>query len=134
MSETAVQKGRRRARSPFRSASNTASSWIICTLLVILVWIVFGQTLQHDFVNYDDDQYVYDNATIRSGLALDGVRWAITHVHAGNWHPLTSISHMLDCQIYGLQPWGHHLTNIILHAAVVILLFFALLALTESAT
>ena len=95
-----------------------------------MVWIVFGQTLRHEFVNYDDDHYVYENPRITNGLTLDGIQWAFTHVHAGNWHPLTTISHMLDCQLYGLQPWGHHLTNVLLHAAAAILLFLALRQLT----
>ena len=53
---------------------------------------------------------------VTGGLTVAGVRWAFTHIHAANWHPLTTISHMMDCQLYGLQPWGHHLTNVILHA------------------
>jgi len=72
----------------------------------------------------------YANPRIINGLTPGNVQWACTHVHAANWHPLTTISHMLDCQLYGLQPWGHHLTNISLHAAAVILLFFALRELT----
>src|SRR5206468_12147265 len=90
----------------------------------------FGQTLHHEFVNYDDGSYVYANPRITSGLTLGNVAWAFTHFRAGNWQPLTAISHMLDCQLYDLQPWGHHLTNILLHAAAVILLFFALRELT----
>jgi tetratricopeptide (TPR) repeat protein len=95
-----------------------------------IVWIVFGQTLRHEFINYDDDQYVRGNSRITNGLTLDGIQWAFTHVHAANWHPLTTISHMLDCQLYGLQPWGHHLTNVLLHAAAAVFLFLALRQLT----
>ena len=102
----------------------------ICILLAGIVWIAFGQTLHHEFVNYDDGPYVYSNPRIASGLSLANLLWAFTHVHSANWHPLTTISHMLDCQLYDLQPWGHHLTNILLHAAAVILLFFALRELT----
>ena len=102
----------------------------ICILLVGLVGIVFGQTLHFDFVNFDDDQYVYQNPQITSGLSLSGIRWAFSHVHGGNWHPLTTISHMLDCQLFGLQPWGHHLTNVLLHAGATVLLFIALSQLT----
>src|SRR5436189_259063 len=105
------------ARSPSRAPSERVVTGIVCILLVAIVWIVFGQTLRHEFVNYDDDQYVYENSRITNGLTLDGIQWAFTHVHADNWHPLTTISHMLDCQLYGLQPWGHHLTNVLLHAA-----------------
>jgi Tfp pilus assembly protein PilF len=103
---------------------------IIGVLLVAIVWVVFGQTLRHEFVNYDDDQYVYENPRIANGLTLDGIGWAFTHAHASNWHPLTTISHMLDCQLYGLRPWGHHLTNVLLHAAAAVFLFLALRELT----
>jgi protein O-mannosyl-transferase len=102
----------------------------VCLFLGLCVWAVFGQTLQHDFVNYDDDQYVYANAAITRGLSLDGAAWAFMHVHFHNWHPLTTLSHMLDCQLYGLKPWGHHLTNVLLHATAAMLLFGALKKLT----
>ena len=104
---------------------------LICISLAGLVWIAFGHTLHHEFVNYDDGPYVYSNAKIINGLTPGNLAWAFTHVHAANWHPLTTISHMLDCQLYGLQPWGHHLSNILLHTAAVILLFLALWRLTE---
>ena len=103
---------------------------VVCILLAGIVWISFGQTLGHEFVNYDDGPYVYANPRIINGLSPGNVQWAFIHGHAANWHPLTTISHMLDCQLYGLQPWGHHLTNILLHVAAAILLFFALCELT----
>jgi tetratricopeptide (TPR) repeat protein/cbb3-type cytochrome oxidase subunit 3 len=105
---------------------------VISILLVGVVWIAFGQTLRHEFVNYDDGSFVYANPRITSGLTIDNVKWAFTHFRAGNWQPLTVISHMLDCQLYGLQPWGHHLTNVLLHAAAVILLLLALWQLTDN--
>jgi tetratricopeptide (TPR) repeat protein len=103
---------------------------IVLIFLAVIVWIAFGRTLSSDFVGYDDQSYVVRNPIVTNGLTLDGIQWAFTHVHATNWHPLTTISHMLDCQLYGLQPWGHHLTNILLHAAASVLLFFALRKLT----
>ena len=125
-----TSKGGAAARPLSRAYSERVVTGIVCVLLVGIVWIVFGQTLRHEFVNYDDDHYVYENPRITNGLTLDGIQWAFTHVHADNWHPLTTISHMLDCQLYGLQPWGHHLTNVLLHAAAAILLFLALRQLT----
>ncbi len=104
----------------------------ISVFLAAIVWLAFGQTLHNEFVSYDDGDYVYENPHITNGLTFRGIQWAFTHVHAANWHPLTTISHMLDCQLYGLQPWGHHLTNILLHAAAAILLFLALRKLTGS--
>src|SRR5213593_897452 len=131
---------KRKKASPTRPAASGDSrtrndrliASVVCILLAGIVWIAFGQTLHHDFVNYDDGPYVYDNPRIISGLTPGNIQWAFTHVHAANWHPLTTISHMLDCQLYGLQPWGHHLTNILLHAAAAILLFLALWRLTDN--
>jgi protein O-mannosyl-transferase len=102
----------------------------ICLFLAVLVWMVFGGTLGHEFVNYDDDIYVYDNPAVIQGLNLAGVGWAFTHVVASNWHPVTMLSHMLDCRLYGLEAGGHHLTNVLLHLAAVILLFLVLTEMT----
>ena len=102
----------------------------VCICLAVLTWLVFGQTLHHEFVNYDDGEYVVKNAQVARGLTLEGIVWAFTHVHSSNWHPLTWISHMVDCQIYGLNPGGHHLTNVLLHAGTSILLFLALRQMT----
>ena len=98
--------------------------------LAALTWIVFCQTLWHDFINYDDPRYVYENTEITSGLSFGGIAWAFTHIHSTNWHPLTTISHMLDCQLYGLRAGWHHFTNVLLHTVVVILLFLALATMT----
>src|SRR5207249_1104241 len=69
---------------------------------------------------------VYQNITITRGLNLSGIAWAFTHIHSENWHPLTTITHMLDCQLYGLKPGGHHFTNVFLHTIAVVLLFVVL--------
>jgi tetratricopeptide (TPR) repeat protein len=102
----------------------------ICAVLAAITWLVFGQTLGHNFVTYDDPQYVYENAKVAAGLSLEGVAWAFTHTIAGNWHPLTTVSHMFDCQLYGLKPAGHHFTNVLLHTIAVILLFLVLRQMT----
>jgi len=103
---------------------------LICLLLALAVWIVFGQTLKHEFINFDDDFYVYQNSIITQGLTLNGIAWVLTHRHGVHWHPLTSLSHMLDCEIHGLNPGGHHLTNVMIHTATVLLLFLVLRNLT----
>jgi protein O-mannosyl-transferase len=104
----------------------------VCVFLVALAWLVFGQTLRHQFVNYDDGSYVYGNPNIAQGLSVRGVAWAFTHVHSQNWHPLTTISHMLDCQLFGLKSGGHHFTNVFLHTVAVLLLFLVLRGMTGS--
>ncbi|PYI49388.1 MAG: hypothetical protein DMF11_01235 [Verrucomicrobia bacterium] len=128
---TKVSKTHRASR-PSHTHNDRLIASVVCILLAGIVWIAFGQTLHHEFVNYDDGSYVYANPRITSGLTLGNVAWAFTHFRAGNWQPLTAISHMLDCQLYGLWPWGHHLSNILLHAATVIFLFVALWRLTDN--
>jgi len=102
----------------------------VCAILVFLVFAVFGQTIGYGFVNFDDHSYIYQNPVISKGLSLAGIRWAFTHIVVGNWHPLTTIVHMLDCQLYGLWAGGHHLTNVLLHAGCAVLLFLVLREMT----
>jgi tetratricopeptide (TPR) repeat protein len=102
----------------------------ICLLLAGLSLAVFSQTIRYDFVNFDDDLYVYNTPAIRAGLTMKGMASAFTSPHARNWHPLTTISHMLDCQLYGLNAGGHHATNIVLHTIAVLLLFGVLRQMT----
>jgi protein O-mannosyl-transferase len=99
----------------------------ICAVIVVLIWIVFGQTLGHDFVNYDDKVYVYGNSLVSAGLSLHGLSQAFVDAQTNNWHPLTIISHMIDCQFYDLKAGGHHFTNVFLHtvAAVLLLLWLS---------
>src|SRR6476659_8506364 len=104
-------------------ANSRVKSILGCLGLVAITWAVFGRTLAHDFVNFDDHVYVYENPLIVRGLSVEGIIGAFTHAHALNWHPLTTLSHMLDCQLYGLKAGGHHLTNVILHTISVVLLF-----------
>ena len=85
--------------------------------------IVYASLKHHRFVNYDDDEYVTANAVVQSGLTWHGVSWAFTTGHAANWHPLTWLSHMLDVELYGLEPGAHHLTNLLFHIANTLLLF-----------
>jgi Flp pilus assembly protein TadD len=98
--------------------------------LAIISLAVFGQTIRYDFVNFDDDLYVYNAPAIQGGLTLKGIALAFTSPHARNWHPLTTISHMLDCQLYGLKAGGHHTTNVFLHTIAVLLLFRVLWQMT----
>jgi len=102
----------------------------VCIVLILAVWAVFGQTAGFQFVNYDDKSYVYDNPVVARGLTLKGAIWALTYGKIGHWHPLTWLTHMADCQVYGLWAGGHHLTNVALHAVAAVLLFLALREMT----
>jgi tetratricopeptide (TPR) repeat protein len=96
-----------------------------------MVWAVFGQTLRYEFINFDDDVYVYGNPAVTQGLSLHGVVWTFTHDNGpSEWLPLTAISRMLDWQLYGPNAGGHHLSNVLLHAATAILLFLVLRKMT----
>ncbi len=96
---------------------------IVSVVLIMATLAVYWQVQNHEFVNYDDDLYVTDNPHVKAGLTREGAIWAFVATHAGNWHPLTWLSHMLDCEVYGVNPWGHHLTNLLLHIGNTILLF-----------
>jgi tetratricopeptide (TPR) repeat protein len=104
------------------------TGWI-CLGLGIVTLALFSPAVRHDFVAYDDQQYVTENPVVQAGLTWEGLKWAFGK-QAGNWHPLTWVSHMLDCQLFGLRPWGHHLTNVLLHAASTALLFLLLHQMT----
>ncbi len=104
----------------------------ICAALIAITWAVFGRTLGHEFVNFDDPNYVSENPQIHAGLNWQSIVWAFTHVHSHNWHPLTTMSHMLDWQLFGAKPGAHHFVNALLHSATAVLLFFLLAQLTRS--
>ena len=102
----------------------------VCGFLLLAVVLVFGQTLRHEFVNYDDGDYVSENPLVSHGVTAQGIIRAFTRSQAANWVPLTWISLMVDCQFYGLNAGGYHLTNVLLHTAAVILLFLVLWRMT----
>ena len=113
----------------------------ICCLLVLGTLAVFVQTARHDFVNCDDNEYVYENLHIQRGITGASVWWAVTQPHSANWHPLTWMSHMIDWEAFGhwdadrghyvdSWPGGHHLVNELLHAANAVLLFLVLQEMT----
>ena len=102
----------------------------VCMTLVLGVVLVFGQTARHKFVNFDDDRYVYDNDHVKPGLTLSGVGYYLVHRHSYTYHPVTSISHMLDCQLFGQNAGWHHAMNVLLHAATAVGLFLVLRQMT----
>ena len=103
---------------------------LLLALLVLVTGFIFWPVSGFKFVSYDDPEYVTENPMVQRGLTVETLRWAFVTTHAGNWHPLTWLSHALDCQLYGSSPGGHHLTNLLLHAANTLLLFLVLLRMT----
>jgi protein O-mannosyl-transferase len=127
-SASATTRGRQRENCVWPRRA----SFLVSLALIALTSLVFGQTLWHNFVNLDDHVYVYDNPLITRGLTVDGAINAFVHTHARNWHPLTTLSHMLDCQLFGLKAGGHHFTNVLLHIVSVVLLFLVLRQMTTA--
>jgi protein O-mannosyl-transferase len=104
--------------------------WAVALALAVVTLAVYAPVHGYGFVDYDDDEYVFRNPHVQAGLDAESVAWAFTSMEAANWHPLTWLSHMLDCQLFGLDPAGHHLVSVALHAANAVLLFLALSSLT----
>ena len=104
--------------------------WPVASILALLTVLVYWPVGGHAFVEYDDGDYVVENAIVQRGLTWEGVRWAFGTTHASNWHPLTWLSHMLDCELFGLRAGPHHLVNLGFHVASTLLLLAVLVALS----
>jgi tetratricopeptide (TPR) repeat protein len=99
-------------------------------LLALITLLAYLPASRDGFVNYDDQDYVTENSVVQKGLTWTGIKWAFTTGHASNWHPVTWLSHMADCELFGLNPGAHHLANVLFHTANVVLLLLLLLRLT----
>jgi protein O-mannosyl-transferase len=126
----ASREARKQSRPPlpseFAPQRSAIPLYVWCLLLAVGTIAVYSPAIFHPFVNYDDYDYVTQNPHVQGGLSADTIAWAFTSTELANWHPLTWLSHELDCQLYGLNPHGHHLTSVLLHAANVVLLFLLL--------
>ena len=125
-----LTRPKRPAQGDFNCQSETWQVVAVCGLLVLAVLLVFGQTLGHGLLSWDDRIFVYNEPHVSGGFSWSGIVWAFTNGPLGDWFPLAMLSHMLDCQLYGLHPAGHHLTNVLLHAASAVMLFLILRRMT----
>ncbi|MEI8373655.1 MAG: tetratricopeptide repeat protein [Planctomycetota bacterium] len=117
---------------PTSSSSSLGKNLLVGGMILLGVYAVFGQTTHFKFVGFDDNDYVYENPFVARGLTFRGVWWAFAHTHASNWHPLTWISHILDCQCFGLDAGWHHATNFVLHGISACLLLVLLRRLSNT--
>ena len=134
MNSTAEQE---QAASPWpdrdAGAAPARGGWaalIVAVSLAVVTLAVWSPITRADFINLDDNVYVTENQHVARGLTAEGIRWAFTNGYAGLWHPLAWLSHMLDVQLFGLDPAGHHATSLVLHMANVALLFLLLRRIT----
>jgi tetratricopeptide (TPR) repeat protein len=111
---------------------NAVRDVLICLLLVVGILAIYAPAVDLNFITYDDPDYVTSNAQVRAGLSWSSVRWAFGHTSSSEWHPLTMLSHMVDCQLFGLNPKGHHLTNLLLHLANTLVLLLLLSSITDT--
>jgi len=119
------------ATAPARESSSTAATPLIIVLLTVISLVAFWGVWRNGFV-YDDMHYVVENSHVQQGVTGPTVIWAITSFHASNWHPLTWLSHAADHALFGLDPGGHHIVNLSLHVANVVLLFLAMAGMTAA--
>ena len=121
-----------RELQPSGDEGSAWKTWWPCLLIAAMVFAAFLPMLGNDFVQYDDPGYVTKNPPVQEGLSVAGIAWAFdpTTIVIANWHPLTMLSHMLDCQLYGLKPAGHHFTSLLFHVANSVLLFLLLKRMT----
>jgi protein O-mannosyl-transferase len=115
-----------------KSTHKSRAPWVTGAALAVITLAVFCQVGTFDFITYDDHSYVTANPQVKAGLSLKNLVWAFTAFHACNWHPLTWLSLMLDCQLFGVNPHSLHLTNLLFHTANTVLLFILLFRMTKA--
>jgi tetratricopeptide (TPR) repeat protein len=134
-----LKKSRRKNKPPVRHSATQQShrrdadatlSLPIAFALILITFLLFGRTFNYPFINLDDPAYILERPEITRGLTLSGIGWSLTHPHGGNWHPLTSISHMIDCQFFDGHAGAHHFINVLLHALSASMLFLVLQQMT----
>ncbi len=129
MAQTKPGPNRKKPAAP-AAAREWRKPAALCLLLALLVIGAFLPVLRNGFINYDDSVYVTGNARVQQGVTWQNIQWAFRATDGANWHPLTFISHMLDCGWFGTNPWGHHLTSLILHTINTLLVFLVFRAMT----
>ncbi len=107
-------------------------TWFACLLLAFATFAIYWPVRHYGFVDYDDDDYVFENPVVRAGLTWPGFVWAFVDQHDCNWHPLTWLSHMADCQFFGVNPGAMHLENVLIHCANAVLLLLLLNSMTNA--
>jgi protein O-mannosyl-transferase len=127
-----LPKAARVVASRPKSLGVLQSRVVLVVAMSALTFALYFSAIHHPFSNYDDADYVVENANIHQGLTLSTLRWAITSTDHANWHPITWLSHAIDWQLFGTDPAGHHLTSLLLHMANAVLLFLFLDRVTRA--
>ena len=110
--------------------NDTRAKVLICIFLIVATFCVYSQVQDHEFINFDDGLYITNNLNVQAGLTSESVKWAFTTMDTEDWSPVNWLSHILDYQLYGLNPKGHYLTNLFLHIANALILLLVLSRMT----
>ena len=110
----------------------TNYAYLVVIFLIFSSYITYARIIGNDFINFDDNSYITENSHIQSGINVKNIKWVFTAVVASNWHPLTLLSHMMDCSLFGANASGHHLVSLLLHIGAVIFLFLFLYKTTNN--
>jgi hypothetical protein len=110
------------------------ANFAVCLLLAAITALSFWQVARHQFINYDDTCYVTDNPHVQAGVTWEGLEWSFCRLQGEHtyWHPLTWVSHMVDCALFGLRPAGHHLVNLFFHILNTVLVFLVFQRMTKA--
>src|SRR5262245_57022461 len=130
--EDSIFSSRERKRDACATTTFERPDLLILLGLAIVTFGIYAQVIGHRFTTFDDPTYIEENPMVNRGVTLAGLAWAFTTFHAGNWHPLTWIAHMIDSQLFGMFAGGHLLVNALIHAANTLLLFWFLLRTTHA--
>ncbi|MHC4159082.1 MAG: tetratricopeptide repeat protein [Planctomycetota bacterium] len=129
MEETRRHK---KIKAPYTSADSRKQLFVVVVVLLCVTSAVYWQVRNHEFISLDDPKYVTANRQVQAGLSWENIKWAFTTKHASNWHPLTWLSHMLDCHLFGRNAGWHHFVNLLFHLVNTLLLLFVLHRMTKA--
>src|SRR5215471_11202698 len=130
--EDSIFSSRERKRDACATITFERPDLLILLGLAAVTFAIYAQVIGHHFITFDDPTYIEENPMVNRGVTLDGLTWAFTTFHSGNWHPLTWIAHMIDSQLFGMIAGGHLLVNALIHAANTLLLFWFLFRTTHA--
>src|SRR5262249_43601977 len=128
--EDSISSSRERKRDACATTTFERPDVLILLGLAVVTFGIYAQLIGHRFITFDDPTYIQENPMVNRGVTLAGLGWAFTTFHAGNWHPLTWIAHMIDSQLFGMIAGGHLLVNALIHTANTLLLFWFLFRTT----
>lgn len=126
------RRSHKKIQAPYTSTDSRKQFFVVVVVILCVTSAVYWQVRNHEFINFDDPKYVTANRQVQAGLSGENIKWAFTTKHASNWHPLTWLSHMLDCHLFGLNAGWHHFVNLLFHLVNTMLLLLVIHRMTKA--